>query len=329
VAGVVNAVLSGAARLYGAAWELRRRAYAAGWLAPRTVPARVVSVGNLTVGGTGKTTLTLHLARAAFRAGRNVAVVCRRYRPGPGGLSDEELLLMAAFPDRVFAGRSKVDLAAAAAAAGHDLVLVDDGFSHWPLARDLDLVLLDGLDPWGGGALLPAGRLREPRRALQRADWLILTRLPPGPPDLALADEMKRHAPGARLAAGRHRVTGLTRRGGGAVAPGGRVRVVTATGNPEAIAESAREIGCDVVGLSAYRDHHWFSVDEARREHETAERTDAVVLLTLKDAVRWPGPDSERVRVLHVEWEWVLGGEQVLDDLLGSARMTGGKEGSA
>src|SRR5206468_6398053 len=77
-----------AAALYGAAWEARRRVYAAGLLSPQRIPARVVSVGNLTAGGTGKTTLTLHLAAAARAAGRNVAVVCRDYRPGPRGIGD-------------------------------------------------------------------------------------------------------------------------------------------------------------------------------------------------------------------------------------------------
>lgn len=305
-----------ASSLYGLAWEARRRGYAAGWLRPQRVPAEVVSVGNLTVGGTGKTTLALHLARAARDAGRNVAVVCRRYRPGPGGRGDEELLLRQSLEGVVWAGDHKLRLAQAAARAGHDLVLVDDGFSHWPLLRDLDIVLLDWADPWGGGALLPLGRMREPRRALQRADWVILSRAPAGPLDPAKVEEARRYAPAARIAAGRHRVAGLRRLDGGEVAPRGRARVVTGTGNPGAVAESAREAGLEVVHLSAYPDHHWFSQQEARREHDAAERTDAAVLLTAKDAVRWPGPVSERVWVLHVEWEWVAGGGEVVTSVL-------------
>src|SRR5262249_56095535 len=88
----------------------------------------------------------------ALERRERVAVVARRYRPGPGGFSDEELLYRAALGEgRVHAGRSKRDLARAAAAAGATLVLVDDAFSHWGLERDLDVVLLDRNDPWGGG----------------------------------------------------------------------------------------------------------------------------------------------------------------------------------
>jgi tetraacyldisaccharide 4'-kinase len=317
VAGV-SVARRAAAALYGAAWEARRRAYAAGWLAPHEVSARVVSVGNLTVGGTGKTTLAIHLARAAIAAGRDPAVVCRSYRPGPAGLGDEALLLRAALGERrVLTGRSKRALAAEAARAGHDLVLVDDGFSHWPLERDLDLVLLDAADPWGGGALLPAGRLREPRRALQRADWLVLTRVPRGPLDGARVEEVRRYAPAARFAAGRHRVTGIRRLDGGASASPPRARVVTATGNPEAVAESAREAGIEVAALARHRDHHWFSAGEAEAERQAAARAGVALLMTAKDAVRWPlstGPDTW---VLEVEWEWVEGGEALLADVLG------------
>jgi tetraacyldisaccharide 4'-kinase len=314
----MRSALRAAAALVGAGWELRRRGYAAGLLRPRRVGSRVVSVGNLTVGGTGKTTLALHLARAALAAGRNVAVVCRNYHPGPGGAGDEALLYRRALGEaRVHAGRSKLALAAAAAAAGHDLILVDDGFSHWPLERDLDLVLLDADDPWGGGALLPAGRLREPRRALQRAAWLVLTRVPEGHLDPQRAAEVRRYAPGARLAAGRHRVVGFSSLDGAATDPPRRARVVTATGHPEAVARSAREAGLEVVALAAYRDHHWFSAAEAGREQQAAYGDGAGVLLTAKDAVRWPLPPGPRTTVMEVEWEWVHEGEAVRAAVLG------------
>ena len=314
----MSRVRRAAARLMGVAWEARRRAYAAGILEPRRVGARVVSVGNLTVGGTGKTTLTLALARAAIAAGKKAVVVCRNYRPGPEGWGDEALLLRGALGDaRVLAGRSKRSLAARAAAAGHDLVLVDDGFSHWGLARDLDLVLLDARDPWGGGALLPAGRLREPHRALQRAQWLILSRTPAAALDPQSVDAVRRVAPAARIAAGRHRVVGMRALAAATGDRPARVRVVTATGNPAAVAESAREIGLEVVALSAYRDHHWFRHREAATERDAARRAGAAVLLTRKDAVRWPDDLGEDCWVLEVEWEWVQGGAELEAAVMG------------
>lgn len=306
-------MLRAAASLFAAAWEARRTMYQRGWRTPRRVPARVVSVGNLTVGGTGKTTLALHLVRRALAAGRSAAVVARDYRPGPGGHGDEALLHARTFgAARVFSGSSKTACAAAAARAGHDLIVVDDGFSTWSLERDLDIVLLDAGDPWGGGALLPAGRLREPRRALQRAEVVVISRLAAGADPAPWFDEARRYAPAALLAAGRHRVTGLSRLDGTPVEARGRAYVVTATGNPGAVAASAAEAGLDVIGLARYRDHHWFSAAEARREQRRARSAGALLVLTAKDAVRWPLPaGGTAVVVLEVAWAWVTGGDAV------------------
>jgi tetraacyldisaccharide 4'-kinase len=301
------------AALYAAGWEWRRRAYARGWFSPRAVPARVVSVGNLTVGGTGKTTLTLHLVQVARGRGIRAAVVSRDYHPGRGGSGDETLLYRRAFgADAVFAGRRKRELAGAAAARGFELLVVDDGFSTWNLARELDIVLLDSQDLWGGGLLLPAGRLREPRRALQRADAIVVTRLGPGEDPGSHLAEARRYAPAALLAAGRHRVRGARAADGSRLAPGSRAWIVTGTGSPLAVERSAREAGFVVEGRSAYRDHHWFRAREIKRDAKRAQAAGAVLLTTAKDAVRWPtAPGTAAPAVLEVEWEWVRGGEAI------------------
>lgn len=314
MAARVSAALLGAGEsLYAAAWEWQRRAYARGWLKPRAVSARVVSVGNLSVGGAGKTTLTLHLLALARARGIRTAVVAKNYRPGPGGSGDEGLLYRRAFPGRdVFVGGSKAALAAAAAGSGCRLVVVDDGFSTWNLARDLDVVLLDSQDLWGGGHLLPRGRLREPRRALQRAGVVIVSRLGRGEDPGPLLAEAWRYAPGSLLAAGRHRVCGVRSLAGQPLAAGGRVWILTATGNPGAVEKSAREAGLEVAGRSIYRDHHWFSAEEIARERRQAAAARATLLLTAKDAVRWPGAHaSQDAAVLEVEWEWVCRGPEV------------------
>lgn len=313
----MRALLRAAARLYGAGWELRRRAWAAGLAHPVRADARVVSVGNLTVGGTGKTTLVLHLASRAIEAGIDVAVVCRRYRPGPAGEGDEERMYRARLGnERVYAGRTKWRLAAAAAADGRTLVLVDDGFSHWRLHRDVDLLLVDADDPLGGGLLLPAGRLREPLRAVQRAQALVLTRCPE-PPAAALRERLRRLAPAAAFARASHRVSGI--RAHGMLPPmGRRAWLVTATGNPAAVERSAREAGLELAGASHYRDHHWFGDAEARREAARAADAGAFLLLTAKDAVRWPAAGGPAA-VLEVAWAWHEGGEAVERMVFGEA----------
>lgn len=300
------------AAVYDFGWDLKRRFYASGLRRQERVNARVVSVGNLTMGGTGKTTLVLHLARLAAARGLDAAVVCRRYRPGPTGRGDEEKLLEQALgARRVYAGRSKRSLAVRAAAAGHGWILVDDGFSHWGLARDLDVVLLDAGDPFGGGRVLPAGRMREPLRALQRADVVVLTRVPLAEDWRTRLAAIGRVAPGALLAAARHRPAAVHALDGAALQPRGPAHVVTATGNPSAVAASAAEAGFAPVTLAAYRDHHWFSEREAGAERERAGAQGARIVLTAKDAVRWPDAHAAGVAVLETEWQWLEGGEEV------------------
>jgi tetraacyldisaccharide 4'-kinase len=212
---------------------------------------------------------------------------------------------------RVLAGRSKAELAATAAARGAPLILIDDGFSHWPLLRDVDVVLIDATDPWGGRRMLPAGRLREPLRALQRAEAVVVTRLEPGHDWRSLAEEIRRYAPAARLAAGRHRLTGVRGLDGSAPRREGAAVVVTATGNPGAVVKTAAESGYAPVRLAAYRDHHWFTDAEVAAERARAQAAGETLLITDKDAVRWPVAAQAGVGVLAVEWQWIEGGDAV------------------
>ena len=317
MAGGVSGTLRGiGAGLYGAAWECRRAAYARGWRRPAAVPARVVSVGNLTVGGTGKTTLTLWLARRARERGLDAGGRLPSVPAGAGRAWGRG----AHVPRRARAGAG---LRRAAASwswrgprrrPGRRLVLVDDGFSHWALARRTDIVLLDAGRPAGrrppaaGGAAARAGAgaaaggrgrgVAGAARARSRTRWLErVARLAPG----AIAGGGP--APGERGAgAGRRGRRGGRRgaapdrdrepRGGGGERARGRAAGRTGSGS-----------GATTTGSRAA---------EAAAALEAARRAGGWVLVTAKDAVRWPeGAARERVAVLEVEWEWVRGGEAV------------------
>ncbi len=162
---------------YGLAVRLRNAAYRLGWLSSRRVGVPVVSVGNLTAGGTGKTPCVAYVARYYRRLDRCVAILSRGYG-GAGGRNDEALVLEEELPDVPhLQGADRVALAATAIEELESEVLVlDDGFQHRRLARDLDLVLVDATEPWGHGYLLPRGLLREPASALRRAGVVLLTR---------------------------------------------------------------------------------------------------------------------------------------------------------
>jgi tetraacyldisaccharide 4'-kinase len=193
------ALLQGAAYLYGAAMRARARLFANGRLAAHRLPCKVVSVGNITLGGTGKTPASLYVARLIHEAGFRVAVVSRGYkgraehqggivsdgqalRMPPADAGDEPYLMarhLLPLGVPVIVGRDRVRSGwLATERFATEVLVLDDGFQHMRLRRDLNLVLLDAGQPFGNGYLLPRGTLREPLSALARADACLLTRCP-------------------------------------------------------------------------------------------------------------------------------------------------------
>ena len=194
---VLRAGAAAVSRLYGLGAGLRRTLYARGWLRTKKLPAPVVSVGNLTVGGTGKTPVVACLARLLQDRGKRVAILSRGYGgqsrsvacisdgrqtyQKPPEVGEEPYWLARALPGvAVYTGACRFAAGMAAwKECKPDLFLLDDGFQHFQLHRDLDLVLLDAASPFGNGYLLPRGPLREPLTALAAAHSLILTRFDP------------------------------------------------------------------------------------------------------------------------------------------------------
>lgn len=178
VASISRAGLAALTPLYGAGIAARNWLYHWNLLRSQRLPARVISVGNLTAGGTGKTPTVAWIVRALQAAGHQPAIISRGYA-GQDGVNDEKLVLDQLLPgvphrlnpDRVAAAKELLD----APGAPTHLVL-DDAFQHRRIARDVDLVLIDAMNPWGFGSLFPRGLLREPIRSLRRADSILVTR---------------------------------------------------------------------------------------------------------------------------------------------------------
>lgn len=316
--------------LYGAAVRLRATAYRRGWCATVAAPVPVVSVGNLTFGGTGKTPTTAALVRDLVRRGRRPAILSRGYgragdRPevvlgpephlGPSQVGDEPLelaLRLPGIPVVVDADRSRG--AVLAADHGADVVILDDGFQYLRLGRDLDLVLVDAGDPFGGGRLPPSGRLREPVAALRRADAVLVTKLesPDDPAWPRLRHEIRRLCGDVPVAGARLVATRLRTPDGPAepeVLAGAPVVAFAGIGRPAGFLAMLRRAGARVVGERWFPDHHRYRPEEVEAVVELARRHGAVPLTTAKDAVKITDPRAWVVEVemepLEGDWQWL------------------------
>jgi tetraacyldisaccharide 4'-kinase len=292
----------GAAALYHGAWDRRLRR-------PLRAPLPVVSIGNLVVGGSGKTPFTAFLARELARRGERPAVL-------HGGYAADEPELHrqwnAAIP--VIVGKDRHRGAVAAAARGCTVVLLDDGFQHRRLARDLDIVLVPA-EQWGPRArLLPRGPWREPPSALRRADLVVVTRRAVDAEVAAeVAREVERVAGAGRVARAVLEPAGFAGGGGGA-APEGGVVVVAAIGMPAAFAAMLAAAGLAVDLVLGFRDHHEYTAADARRI-ATAAGGRAVVT-TEKDWVKLRRfPELQQAWVLRLRVRLEAGAALVADAL--------------
>jgi len=177
-AACARAGLSVASLFYGTGVRVRNVAFDRGWKTIERAAVPVISLGNLTAGGTGKTPFAAHVAKWFRDRGVRVCFLSRGYGATDGALNDEALVLEQLCPDvphlqnpdRVASARVAVE------ELDSQLLILDDGFQHRRLARDLDILLIDALNPWGYGRLLPRGLLREPCFGLRRADLIVITR---------------------------------------------------------------------------------------------------------------------------------------------------------
>lgn len=299
---------------YGATLRLHLAAYRCG-LARRTrLPALVISVGNLTLGGTGKTAAAMAVARWLWEEGKRVALLSRGYRgrgerralvvsEGFGPLAtveaagDEAYLVAQKLPnvhvlvgkDRRVTGRLAVDR------LGANAVVLDDGFQYQRLERDTDIVLVDALSPFGYDLLVPRGLLREPPEHLCRAHavWLTHSDLVRKADVEAVRARVESLAPQARIWECVHAPMRLHRLDAtGEEAPetlrGRRVCALSSLGNPEAFERTLARLGANLVGAARFPDHHVYRPDDLLRVAEEEAAEAEWVVTTEKDAVRLP-----------------------------------------
>jgi tetraacyldisaccharide 4'-kinase len=275
--------------LYGAGAHARVWMYQKGWLKQEHLKAAVISVGNLSVGGTGKTPMVIWLAEKFLAGGKHVAILSRGYR-GSQGSSDEVELMKFRLQNRVAFGVGKNRFAEGRRLEAQqpvDIFLLDDGFQHLQLARDLDILLLDVSRPMRGELLLPAGRLREPLSAMGRANVVVFTRTEAvtGAPE---AIEKLTHFP---VFAATTRLLGFRSYGGGiqlesaAEIGGGPFFAFCGIGNPEAFFRDLQAWGLPICGRAIFADHHRYTEQDVLRMKQAGTNGGAKAFITTeKDA---------------------------------------------
>jgi tetraacyldisaccharide 4'-kinase len=269
--------------------------YSQGVFRTHRLPVPVISVGNLTCGGTGKTPLAQWIARYLVELKKKVAILSRGY-PGNGETSDESQALTECLPDVPYilgADRMKTG-ALAIEAFGAQCIVLDDGFQHLRVERNLNVVTIDTLNPFGFGYLLPRGLLREPVRAVARADVAVLTRVDQCAPGTVeeLLGRVRRVKLSLLVAQSVHKPTGVIRWAdntdlGTDFLRGRKVLAFCGIGNPRSFALTLRDLGADVLGQEDFPDHHFYEESDLTALRSEARRLGVeAIVTTRKDAVK-------------------------------------------
>lgn len=292
---------------YGAVVHLRARAYLKGVLSQHRLNGMVISVGNLTTGGTGKTPMVLWIAERLLVEGKSTGILTRGYRGsgrGSDSTSDEVRLLQARLGNRVAfgVGADRFARGSELADRGVGSFILDDGFQHLQLARDVDIVLIDATNPFGGGHLLPAGRLREARSALARADIVVITR--------------SDHAPAIEAAIGRDsdapifyaRTRPEAIRAFCGEYPGPefaelhsrKLFAFSGIGNPAGFHADLRQWGFGVAGCKVFPDHHRYTARDLEVIETEARAAGAnVIACTEKDIFNLSGVPLPKIDLCY------------------------------
>jgi tetraacyldisaccharide 4'-kinase len=267
---------------------------------PMRFSAKVISVGNITLGGTGKTTLVEYLSAKLSLAGNKVAVLSRGYkrdsrRPGAQGLGDEPAMLQKKLPlVQVVVDKNRIKAAQRAIRDyASDTLILDDGLQQWKIFKDLEIVTIDAGNPFGNYRILPAGFLREPLSALKRADIFMLTQACFGQDLSGITAKLKRINFQALIVESRHEPKGVSwlDQAGELMDPGflkGKpVAIFSGIGNPEGFRNCVCGLGIKVAKFFRFADHYDYTqADILRIVREAKENNLEAIITTQKDAVK-------------------------------------------
>ncbi len=339
-------ILSPVGYLYGQITRLRSRLYETGFFKTQRLPCKVVSVGNLTLGGTGKTPTTMWLAGYLQSQGKKVAILSRGYKAKNRRLvslvSDGKEVFLGAYeagdePFMMAKNLSGVPLLIGKKrfVAGirivkdfqPDVILLDDGYQHLPLARDLDLLLLRAMVPFGNGHIFPAGVLREPLTAMKRADAFILTYA-----EEATGSEVEKQRgflqekfPNKPVFVSHCEPVSFCLSNGPESIPLSRLRgrktfAFCGIAYPESFQRMLLNLGIDLVDFKAFCDHYHYRRVDLRRMEEDARRKRAEFLVTTeKDAVKIEKvcASSVPIWILKTRFRFEYGFESFISERLG------------
>ncbi len=327
--GILGALLFFISLLYGMAVRLRACAYDWGLLRTRGLPIPVISIGNITLGGTGKTPAAVNVAGILLKHGREPVVLSRGYGrsdrspvlvvsdgkskvldPVSGG--DEPVLIARRHPRvPVVVGGDRYRSGTMAIERFHpDIAILDDGFQHIRLKRDLNIVLIDAVDPFGSGRLFPAGILREPLTALRRADIVLITRADEAENIIRLKETVKLYSD-APIFTARYVPRDIVNVATGETRPldflaGKPVFAFAGIARPDSFISLLRTLGAIVSGTAVYGDHHSYTrSDLAGLVLMAGERNSALLATTEKDGVRLKDMAPEGIWAVRIDLEVV------------------------
>lgn len=301
---ILRSLLGVASRIYSVIVRFRNFLYSKGLIRTTNVNAAVISVGNITAGGTGKTPLVVWLYKRLISNYKfkvsdfEVAILTRGYKAGKDlrgkrqDHSDEPAILAKSCPGaKVIVNPDRVGSAAKAINEhGAKVLIMDDAFQHRRLGRDLDIVTIDATCPFGFGRMLPAGLLREPVESLERAEAVVITRCDQVGTDKVVKLEEKLEAINSDMviARAKHKPTCVKSFGKEEISieqlRGKKVFAFCGLGNPNAFLKTVKDIGANLVGYRIYDDHYHYTDDDVIDIYKEAESLNAeIILSTQKD----------------------------------------------